>query len=390
MNTPAASAFTNTALVSNTAAGTTDNLPSNTVATGDASTFTFPQTVNPNLDPDLSHGWGVAFGPGTPVWVNDHASNKSSLYDGNGALIPSQPAVVIPANASGGAAGPTGIVANINTINCTTIAAASCTAGTGFSAGAGPASFIFDGTGGTISAWSAGATAIPEFDGSAQGDVFTGLAIYSQSSTSTFLLATDFAHGVVDVFDSSFKLNTTAFPGGFVDPNLPKGYAPFGIQTIGNLIYVSYAQQPAGPGPEVDGAGLGMVAVFDGTGKLVKELIPTGGVLNAPWGMAMAPSGFGSFGGDLLVGNFGDGRINVFDPTTGQLVATLTNTLTGKPIHIPGLWGIAFGNGAFNQSAATLYYAAAPDMKTQGLYGSITLAAAPTSSTPPPPAPGGY
>jgi uncharacterized protein (TIGR03118 family) len=357
-----------------------DSLPSNTVAAGDSSTFTFPKTQNPNLDPDLSHGWGVAFGPGSPVWVNDHASNKSSLYDGNGNLIPSQPAVVIPANAKGGAAGPTGIVANINTMTCTTIAAAGCTPGTGFSTGAGPALFIFDGTGGTIAAWAGGAAAITEFDGSAQGDSFTGLAIYTQSSNSSFLLAADFAHGVVDVFDSNFKLNTTAFPGGFTDPNMPKGYAPFGIQTIGNLVYVSYAEQPSTPGPEVDGAGLGLVAVFDGAGKFIKELIPVGGPLNAPWGMAVAPAGFGAFGGDLLVGNFGDGRINVFDPNTGQMLGTLSDSMTNLPIHIPGLWGIAFGNGALNQSATTLYYAGAPDMKTQGLYGAIAAAGAASSS----------
>jgi len=388
--TPAASAFANTALVANTAAGVMDTLPADTVAAGDSSTFTFPKTQNPSLDANLSHGWGVAFGPGSPVWVNDHATNLSSLYDGSGNLIPSQPAVAIPANAKGAAAGPTGIVANINTINCPTIAAASCTPGVGFATGAGPALFIFDGTGGTISAWSAGNTAITEFDGSAQGDVFTGLAIYTQPSNSTFLLATDFAHGVVDVFDSSFKPNTTAFPGGFTDPNLPKGYAPFGIQTIGNLIYVSYAQQPPSPGPEVHGAGFGMVDVFDGTGKLVKELIPVGGVLNAPWGMAVAPAGFGAFGGDLLVADFGDGRINVFDPTSGKMLGTLTDSLTNQPIHIPGLWGIAFGNGALNQSATTLYYAAGPDMKTQGLYGAIATAAPPSPSAPPPPLPGGY
>jgi uncharacterized protein (TIGR03118 family) len=386
--TPTPTAFSVTALVSNTAAGVMDTLPANTVAAGDSSTFTFPKTQNPNLDPNLSHGWGVAFGPGSPVWVNDHASNLSSLYDGSGNVIPSQPAVAIPANAKGAAAGPTGIVANINTINCPTIAAAGCTPGTGFATGAGPALFIFDGTGGTISAWSAGNTAITEFDGSAQGDAFTGLGIYTQPSNATFLLAADFAHGVVDVFDSSFKLNTTAFTGGFKDPNLPAGYAPFGVQTIGNLIYVSYAKQPAGPGPEVDGAGLGMVDVFDGTGTLVKQLIPVGGVLNAPWGMAVAPAGFGAFGGDLLVGNFGDGRINVFDPTSGKMLGTLTDSLTNQPIHIPGLWGIAFGNGALNQSATALYYAAAPDMKTQGLYGSISAAAASTTGSAP--APGGY
>lgn len=371
---PPVTMFVNTALVSNTAAGTVDDLPANTIASGDSSTFTFPKTKNPDLDPHLSHGWGIAFGPNSAVWVNDHASNLSSLYDGDGNLIPSseQPAVAIPANAAGAAAGPTGIVANIETTQCPTIAASTCAFGTGFNAGAGPAEFIFDGTGGTISAWATGATAITEFDGSANGDAFTGLAIYTQSTGLTYLLATDFHNGTVDVFDSSFAPNQSAFPGAFHDPNLPAGYAPFGIQTIGTLIYVTYAQQPATPGPEVHGEGLGMVDVFDGTGTLMKQLIPTGGPLNAPWGMAVAPQGFGSFGGDLLIGNFGDGRINVFDPSTGAMLATLMDATTGKPIHIPGLWGIAFGNGALNQSTTTLYYAAAPDMKTQGLYGSIS------------------
>lgn len=374
-STTATNSFANTALVSNTAAGTVDMLPANTVAPGDSNTFTVPKTENPNLDPNLSHGWGVAFGPGTSVWVNDHASNLSSLYDGMGNLIPAseQPAVAIPPNASGGAAGPTGIVANINTINCTTIAASNCAFTSGFSAGSGPAEFIFAGTGGTISAWASGNTAITEFDGSAQGDEFTGLGIYTQTSGSTFLIAADFQNGAIDVFDSTFKPNTTAFPGGFKDPNLPAGYAPFGVQTIGNMIYVSYAEQPTGAQkvPEVDGEGLGMIDVFDGTGTLVKELIPTGGALNAPWGMALAPSGFGPYGGDLLVGNFGDGRINVFNPTTGAMIATLTDSSTNMPIHIPGLWGIAFGNGAFSTSTTTLYYAAAPNMMTQGIYGSI-------------------
>lgn len=377
--------FANTALVSNTALGTVDTLPANTVASGDSSTFTFPQAENSTLDPNLSHPWGVAFAPASAVWVNDHASNLSSLYDGNGNLISTavQPPVAIPPNASGAAAAPTGIVANINTTNCTTIAAPSCAFGTGFVAGAGPAQFIFAGTGGTLSAWATGNTAITEFDGSASDDSFTGLAIYTQSSGLTYLLAADFHNGVVDVFDSSFLLNTTAFPDGFQDPNLPAGYAPFGIQTIGNLIYVSYAEQPATPGPEVDGEGLGLVDVYDGNGVLVKELIGTGGALNAPWGMAMAPQGFGPYGGDLLVGNFGDGRINAFDPNSGAMVGTLTDSATGSPVHIPGLWGIAFGNGAFSQSASSLYYAAAPDMKTQGIYGSITPVTTNAGSTPP-------
>ncbi len=385
------STYVNAALVANTAAGVMDTLPANTVASGDSSTFIFPQTLNTTLDPNLSNGWGVAFGPGSAVWVNDQATSLSSLYDGRGNLIPAseQPAVAIPQNQAGGAAGPTGIVANINTNNCPTISAASCTFGTGFTAGAGPAQFIFDGTGGTIAAWATGSTAITEFDGSAAGDIFTGLAIYTQTSSGqTYILAADFHNGAVDVFDSSFQPNTAAFSGAFKDQALPAGYAPFGIQTIGNLIYVSYAKQPAAPGPEVDGEGLGQIDVFDTNGVLVKELIPTGGALNAAWGMALAPQGFGSFSGDLLVGNFGDGRINAFDPSSGQMLGTLTDSTTGKPIHIPGLWGIAFGNGALNQPATTLYYAAGPDMKTQGLYGSISLSTTTGSGSGPTPPPG--
>jgi uncharacterized protein (TIGR03118 family) len=369
-----------------------DVLPGNTVAQGDGNMFTFPKASNTSLDPNLSDGWGVAFGPGSPVWVNDYASNLSSLYDGNGNVISAQAAVAIPPNAKGAAAGPTGIVANINTTDCPTVGASTCVFGTGFTAGTGPAKFIFDGIGGTISAWAAGNTAITEVDGSASGDSFTGLAIYTQSSGSTFLLAADFTNGAVDVFDSSFKPNTTAFAGGFHDPQLPAGYAPFGIQTIGNLIYVSYAMQPsAAQTANTDIAvlqeGLGLIDVYDSTGTLMKELVPAGGPLNAPWGMALAPNGFGSFGGDLLVGNFGDGRINVFDPSTGAMVGTLSDAASGMPIHIPGLWGIAFGNGALSQSPTTLYYAAGPDMKSQGLYGSISAVASSASSSPPPATP---
>jgi uncharacterized protein (TIGR03118 family) len=383
--TPAAMAttYTNKALVANTTAGTVDVLPADTVAQGDSNMFVFPQTENTSLDPHLSIGWGIAFAPGSAVWVNDFATDLSSLYDGNGNLIsPSvQPAVAIPPNASGKAAGPTGIVANINTADCPTVAASTCVFGTGFAAGAGSAQFIFDGTGGTIAAWASGTTAITEFDGSAGGDSFTGLAIYTQSAGSTFLLAADFHNAAVDVFDSDFRPNTTAFAGGFQDTSLPAGYAPFGIQTIGNLIYVTYAEQPATPGPAVLGEGLGVVAVFDGTGTLMKELVSTGGPLNAPWGVALAPQGFGPFSGDLLIGNFGDGRINAFDPSSGDMLGTLTDAVTGKPIHIPGLWGIGFGNGAFSQSPTTLYYAAGPDLKSQGLYGSISLATSSSSSS---------
>jgi uncharacterized protein (TIGR03118 family) len=159
-----------------------------------------------------------------------------------------------------------------------------------------------------------------------------------------FIYASDFHNGVVDVYDANFALVTTN-PGAFTDPNLPAGFAPFGIQAIGNQIYVSYAMQDPAKEDDVKGAGLGVVNVFDTAGVLVKRLIATGGKLNAPWGMAMAPADFGKFSNALLVANFGDGMINAFDPATGNPLGTLYRPSRSN-ITIDGLWGIAFGNGS--------------------------------------------
>jgi uncharacterized protein (TIGR03118 family) len=148
------------------------------------------------------------------------------------------------------------------------------------------------------------------------------------------LSATDFHNGVVDVFDGNFA--PVVVSGAFVDPSLPAGYAPFGIQAIGSQIFVSYAQQDAQAEDDVHGSGLGAVNVFDTAGNLLQHLIPVGGKLNAPWGMVMAPANFGPFSNDLLVGNFGDGTINVFDPTSGALLGTLSDG-NGKQLVIDDL-----------------------------------------------------
>lgn len=325
-------------------------------------------------DPNLSHGWGISFAPGSEVWVADHASNKSTLYDGNG-NIDSAVVVNIPANKAGGASGPTGTVSN-STGNFVV-------SKNGASA---PATFLFDGTGGTISGWAQSVdsgNAVTVFDGSDEGDVFTGLAIFTQGSTN-MLLAANAGTGNVDVFDGSFK--KISLTGGFKDPNIPSGYKPFGIQTIGNQIFVSYAHFTPGNPIEDHGAGLGFVDIFDATGTLVKRLVDTGGALNAPWGMAQAPAGFGQFSNDLLIGDFGDGKINVYDPTSGAMIGTLSDG-TGAPLVIPGLWGMAFGNGAFNQPTTTLFYAAGPSV-TQGVYGRVDLGSGPGGAAPAPaPAP---
>lgn len=358
---------------SGSAGGTSAPTAPSTANAFTATTLDSNITGSGQQDPNLSHGWGISFAPGTEVWVADHASNKSTLYDGNG-NIDSAVVVNIPANKAGGASGPTGTVSNTTANFVISKNGASA-----------PALFLFDGTGGTISGWAQSVdsgNAVTVFDGSDEGDVFTGLAIYTQGSTN-MLLAANAGTGTVDAFDMNFKKLTLA--GGFKDPNVPSGYKPFGVQTIGTQIYVSYAHFTTGNPIEDHAAGLGFVDIFDATGTFVKRLVDTGGALNAPWGMTVAPASFGQFSNDLLIGDFGDGKINVYDPTSGAMIGTL-NDATGVPLVIPGLWGLAFGNGAFNQPTTTLFYAAGPTA-TQGVYGRIDLASASSATPTPTPTP---
>ena len=222
----------------------------------------------------------------------------------------------------------------------------------------GAAPFIFATLQGQISAWSPtvdGTHALTIVDNSASGAVYTGLAI-DTGAGGDMIYAADFVKGSVDVFSGTFAPVTTA--GGFVDSTLPAGYAPFGIQQIGDKIYVAYAQ-PDPTTHEKVGAGLGLVDVFDKQGNLLTHLIPAGGALNAPWGLAMAPANFGKFSNMLLVGNFGDGKVNVYDPATGTLQGTVS-TNDGAPIVMPGLWALQFGNGLNGQPTNTLFYTAGP------------------------------
>lgn len=354
---PAASAYTAKALVSNVPGMTTIQ------------------------DPALQDGWGISFAPSGAAWVSAHTSNVSTVYDGDGNT--KLPAVNIPAGASGAPSAPTGQVGNGGS--------AFVISKNGVS---GPATFMFAGTGGTISGWNGKvdtANAVTMFDGSTQGDAFTGLAIVSQGSTN-MLIATDAAHGTVDAFtdNGDGTLKQTALAGSFTDPNLPADYKPFGAQTVGNQIFISYAHFTGTNPLEDHGSGLGLVDIYDLTGKLVKRFADVNGALNAPWGMAMAPANFGQFSGDLLVGNFGDGKINVYDPNSGALLGTLSDS-TGAAIVIPGLWGIAFGNDAagLDVPSTALFYAAGPS-PTQGVYGRIDLGGTPPATNPAPPPTGGY
>lgn len=310
----------------------------------------------PHVDPNLVNGWGIAFNPTGFVWVADQGSSKSTLYDGAG--VPQSLVVAIPPGSSGPAS-PTGIVFNGSTDFKVTQNGVT-----------GPSAFIFAGLAGTVSGWSPGvnrtnAVTVVDTGGNA---VYTGLAIAS-SAGANFIYAADFRNGRIDVYDASFQ-KVTPSGGNFLDPNLPAGYAPFGIQAIGNRIYVAYAQRAAN-GEEARGPGLGVIDAFDPNGAFIGRLA-AGGPLNAPWGMTMAPADFGTFSNSLLVGNFGDGKINAYNPTTGALMGTLSRT-GNAPIVIDGLWGIAFGNGVNGQAKNSLFYAAGPADETHGQYGKIEL-----------------
>jgi len=317
-----------------------------------------------STDTHLVNPWGIVFATGAPVWVANNATQTSTLYDGSG--HPVQPVVSIPAGLNG-PADPTGIVANPTGDFMVTHGMASA-----------PSQFIFDGEGGTLTAWSSQLdmqNAFIVYDDGAGGAVYKGLAIATDASGVTLLYATDFHNGKIDVFDKSFhKVATT---GGFADATLPAGYAPFGIQALTvqgrTLLYVTYAQQDAARHGNINGAGLGLIEVFDTQGTLESHLVGAGGKLDAPWGIALAPAGFGALSNELLIGNFGDGLINAFDPVTGAFGGTVSDA-NGEPIANPGLWGIAFGNGAFSQPTTTLYIAVGVANGADGLYARIDLA----------------
>jgi uncharacterized protein (TIGR03118 family) len=305
-------------------------------------------------DPDLVNGWGITASSSSPWWVADNGTGKSTLYNGGtGAKI----GLVVTVPGTGGDQGnPTGTVFNTS-INATE-----------FLVGTTPARFIFDSEDGTVSGWNAGTAAVTKAT-SQNGAIYKGLAIGSVGSA-TYLFAADFHNAHVDVYNGNWTLQN--WGSAFVDPGIPAGFAPFGIQNLGGQIYVTYAKQDADAEDEIAGAGLGYVSVF-GTDGSFHGRVASRGDLNAPWGLAWAPSTFGKFGGQLLVGNFGDGRINAFRATAGGWEAR--GKLKGtnhKPISIDGLWGIGFGNNGGAGPASTLYVAAGPDDESHGLFGSIT------------------
>ena len=308
--------------------------------------------VAPLTDPSLVNAWGLTASPTSPWWVADNGTNVSTLYRADGSKV------ALTVNVRNA---PTGAVANT---------------GTGFSVSngvtSGPARFIFSTEEGTILGWNptVSADAVLAANSPLSGGIYKGLAIAS-TSAGTFLYATDFHNDRVDVFDSNFHPVTMS---GFVDSKIPDGYAPFGIETVAGRIVVTYAKQDADAEDDVAGQGHGFVDLFDTSGRLLVR-VARHGQLNSPWGIALAPPSFGAFGGDLLIGNFGDGRINAFEPQpdgTYELVGPL-RTSDHQRVVIHGLWALQFGKGAVNNGpATTLFFTAGPDDESHGMFGTIT------------------
>src|ERR1700722_17748905 len=311
-------------------------------------------------DPTLINPWGVSVGPA--IWIDKAGSGSVAVDTAAGTIAaPSLPSVTIPAAAPAPAQGsPSGTVYNSNNAIFDI-------------PGSTSALFLFGTLDGTIAAWNvnSGTQAVTVVNNSAKAS-YTDIEL-DTNATGTFLLAATFRQGTGDVFDSTFAAH--ALTGSFADPTLPAGYSPFGIHSIGGNVYVTYAQVNTTTGESV-GAGLGYVNEFDNNGNFIVRVVSQS-VLNAPWGMALAPAGFGSFAGDLLIGNFGDGVINAFDPKTFALIGSV-NTSAGTPIANIGLWEIFFGQNSGQTTTLgdpnTLYFSAGINGEKGGLFGSIAVA----------------
>jgi uncharacterized protein (TIGR03118 family) len=310
-------------------------------------------------DPNLVNAWGLGFGPTTPAWVADNGMDVSTLYSGASATAPSPSIVPLVVKIPDGA--PTGLVFNPST---TAFVVRSGTS-------SASARFLFSSEAGVISGWN---PTVPAPPSSTQAQtavtvpdaVFKGLAI-ADTANGPQLYATDFHHGTVDVWDQNFMPVTR--PGAFQDPAIPHGFAPFGIQSTSGGIVVTYAKQDADAHDDVAGRGNGFVDVYSSDGTLLRRFAAHG-PLNSPWGVAQAPQGFGDASGALLIGNFGDGRINAYDPVSGRFLGALRSD-HGRRIDIDGLWALEFGNGVIG-TTQTLLFTAGPGDEAHGLFGSVT------------------
>ena len=307
-------------------------------------------------DPNLVNPWGISAGPATPMWVSDNNAGVTTLY--NGAANPPVPLVVKIPQANGADGGtPTGTVFN-------------------GSADFKGDRFLFATEDGAIVGWNPAVNflkGIVRRDRSAVGlgAVYKGLAI-ANNGAANHIYAANFRFGTIEVFDANYNL--VSLSGSFTDSRIPAGFAPFNVQELGGRLYVTYAMQKPDKHDDQAGAGFGFVDVFDLNGHLLRRLIRRG-ALNSPWGLALAPANFGEFSGALLVGNFGDGRINAYSARSGRFLGALRDE-KGAAIQIEGLWGIRFGNGSTGGGALaptnTLYFAAGIGEEQHGLFGTIT------------------
>jgi uncharacterized protein (TIGR03118 family) len=332
--------------------------------------------VAPFTDTNLVNPWGIVTSASSPFWVSDNLTGLSTVYNSTG-LVESLVVTVPTPTGTAPPSSPTGIIYNGTTNFVVPVGGSNA-----------PAHFIFATQQGTISGWASGLTqAVLEVDNSAGKALYDGLAIGSAGTNATYYLyAANFHAGTIDVFDSDFKAVTTSPPlttNGvpFTDTNVPAGFAPFNVQAIGTNLYVTYAMQDTNTFGDVQGPGNGYVDIFDTTGDLLKRFA-TNGPLNSPWGLALAPASFGSFAGALLVGNFGDGKINAFDATLGTPLGPLLGT-NGSPLVIGGLWGLIPGNGGNGGATNMVYFTAATSRaQNHGLLGSIAFETNQTAGVP--------
>jgi uncharacterized protein (TIGR03118 family) len=311
------------------------------------------QAANPAqiTDPNLVNAWGISMSSGSPFWVSDNGTGVATLYNVNpntNATTINSLVVTIPPVGTGT---PTGQVFNTN-----------------FAGAFNGNLFLFVSEDGTISGWrgSLGTTAEVLQTASSQ-NVYKGTTEATISGHS-YLYAANFRAGTIDVLKGDSAAPT--LPGTFTDPNIPSGYAPFNIQNLGGKLYVTYAAQDGAKHDDVPGAGHGFVSVFDTQGNFLGR-VGTAGTLDSPWGLAIAPVSFAQFAGDLLVGNFGDGRINAFDLSTDTFVGQL-RALNGGALAVDGLWALTVGNDGMGGSSNKLYFSAGPTGESDGLFGVLT------------------
>jgi uncharacterized protein (TIGR03118 family) len=338
-------------------------------------------------DPNLVNPWGITEGPTTPFWIADNNAGVSTLYSVPGpgntpvSIVPKVFSIPSPGDPLGRSGTPTGTVFNTDSAGFKVAGVNSGNVSTSASA-----VFIFATEDGTIVGWNpgvnpqgftpslAGTYGIIAVDNSANptaaaGAVYKGLAIATDASGSTFLYATNFRAGTVEVYGANFKPATLP-AGAFTDPHLPHGFAPFNIVLIGGKLFVTYAKQDAAKHDDVALPAHGIVDIFDLSGHMLSRFTQHAH-LNSPWGVVKAPASFGDFAGAILVGNFGDGRIHAFDPDSGKELGGVTNSL-GQEIVIDGLWSLTVGNGKAGGDTNTVYFTAGPNGEKDGLFGSLT------------------